>query len=300
MFKHNQFKEQGVYGAPALCDRRMVRPLLVIAALFAFTPLRAMIPPQYTDNANYKAKGAVQRIVVKTFGAIDKADHVELGEMQEHPVIVEYSGSGNLARVVELNQKGDILFYFTTEEKDGRPSSHKRYSNKEWMDAYSTFSYNKDKLESESVYNAEGELFYTEVYTYNKAGQLLNVTRRNPRGEKLQTVEYAYDGAGNRVMERMKSKEDRFVYEKKMTYDGQGRLAGEEYLNQEGLLKSKNAYTYNAQGDIDHVRQGVPGGAVSTMRIVYDYDAQDNWTRCTVYASDYVPTTVITRLIEYR
>lgn len=281
--------------------KNLKNAVLCVAALLsvAVTPAWAMIPPQYINNDNYKAKGAVERIVVKMFDAIDKADHVEVGEMKEHPVIVEYSESGLLTRVVELNQKGDILFYFLTEEEDGKPVSHKRYSNKEWMDAYSTFEYNKGKLQSETVYDAEGELFYTEVYTYNKAGQLLNVTRRNPRGEKLQTIEYVYDGA-NRTVERMKGKEDRFIYEKKMSYDQQGRLTGEEYHDQEGLLKSKNIYTYNAQGHIAHVRQGVPGGSVRTTKLVYDYDAQQNWTRCVLYASDYVPTMIITRQIEYR
>lgn len=280
--------------------KHILRPLLILAIGSVAMPLYALVPPQYTENENYKAKGPVSRIVVKTFEAIDKFDHVELGEMLEHPVIIEYSASGHQSRVAELNQKGDLLFYFMTEEKDGKPSTEKRYSNKEWMDAYSTFEYNKDKLQSETVYNAEGELFYTEVYTYNKAGQLLNVVRRNPKGEKLQTTDYAYDNAGHCTMERLRSKDDRFVYQKNMTYDAQGRLSGEEYHNQEGILTSKTDYSHDAQGNITNVRRGVPGGAVSTMRIAYDYDAHQNWTRCTIYASDYVPTRVVTRQIEYR
>lgn len=280
--------------------KHILRPLLILAIGSVAMPLYALVPPQYTDNDNYRAKGNIKSIVVKMFDAIDKIDHVEVGSMQEHPVIVEFSENGNQSRVVELNQKGDILFYFMIEEKDGKPSTQKRYSNKEWMEAYSTMDYNKGKLQTETVYNAEGELFYTEVYTYNKAGQLLNVVRRNPRGEKIQMIEYAYDEAGHCTMERMKSKDDRFVYQRNMSYDEQGRLSGEEYQNQEGILKSKTVYSYNAQGDMDHVRQGVPGGAVSTTKLVYDYDAHNNWVRCVLYASDYIPTTIIARQIEYR
>ena len=294
MFKHNETKGQ------VARIRKNAWPLLLVAALCVATPLHALVPPQYTDNENYKAKGPVKRIVVKTFEAIDKADRVELGEMLDHPVIVDFSANGNQSRVTELNQKGDMLFYFTTEEKDGLPSTQKHYSNKEWMDAYSTYEYKDKKLQSESVYNAEGELFYTEVYTYNKAGKLLNVVRRNPRGEKLQTIEYAYDNAGNCTMERQKGKDDRFVYQKNKSYDAQGRLTGEEHHNQAGTMTSKAEYTYDANGNITNVRRASADGAVTTMRIAYDYDAQKNWTRCTIYAGEYVPTRVVTRVIEYR
>lgn len=300
MLKYNETKGQVARITTSVRSRRTAWMLFAMTVAFVVAPLHALIPPQYSDNDNYRAKGDIKSIVVKMFDAVDKIDHIEVGAMQEHPVIVEYSESGNQSRVVELNQKGDILFYFTAEEKDGQPSTQKRYSNKEWMEAYSTMDYNKGKLQSETVYNADGELSYTEVYTYNKAGQLLNVTRRNARGEKVQTVEYAYDEAGHCTLERMKSKDDRFVYQRNMIYDAQGRLSGEEYQSQEGILKSKTVYTYNAQGDIDHVRQGVPGGAVSTTKITYEYDARNNWIRCVLYASDYIPTTIIARQIEYR
>ncbi|MDE7103419.1 MAG: hypothetical protein K2O46_04110 [Bacteroidales bacterium] len=294
MFKHNETKGQ------VARIRKNAWPLLLVAALCVATPLHALVPPQYTDNDNYIAKGA-RRVIVKMFEAIDKIDHVEVGAMQEHPVIVEYAENGNLARVMELNQKGDMLFYFTTEEKDGKPSTQKRYSDKDLMDAYGTFDYNaKGKIQSESVYNAEGDLSYTEIYTYDKSGRLGNVTRRNPRGEKLQTMEYAYDAAGHRTMEQMKGKEDRLIYRKNMAYDAQGRLINEEYYNKDGVMKSKTAYTYNDKGDIDYVREGVPGGSVGTMKLVYEYDTHNNWTRCTIYANDCVPTTIVARQIEYR
>lgn len=281
--------------------RGHVARIIVSAVLLgAVLPLRALVPPQYTDNDNYKAKGPVQRIVVKMFDAIDKIDRVDVGDMRENPVIVEYSESGNLSRVVELNKKGDILFYFMTEEKDGKPHTQKRYSDKEWMDAYGTYEYNKGKLQSETVYNAEGELFYTELYAYDKSGRVATVTRRNPRGETLQTTEYTYDAAGNCTRERVQGKENRFIYMKDMEYDAKGNLLSEEFQTQEGIMKSKTDYTYNDKGDIDHVRQGVPGGSVSTIKVVYEYDTHGNWTRCVLYASDYVPTIVVSRQIEYR
>lgn len=279
-----------------------MRIRVCLAALLSLATMSVwgMIPPQYADNENYRAKGPVSRVIVKMFEAVDKGDRVETGAMQEHPVMVDYSESGLMSKVTEVNKNGDLLFYFTVEEKDGQPSSHKRYSNKEWMEAYSTFEYNKGRLQVENVYDSEGELFYTEVYTYNKSGQLLNIVRRNKNGEILQTLEYGYDDAGHRTMERMKGKADRFIYRKKMNYDAQGHLTGEEYHNQEGLLKSKNQYTYNAEGDIDYIRQGVPGGAVNTTKVVYEYDGHQNWTRCILYANDCVPTTIIYRQIEYR
>lgn len=294
MFKHNETKGQ------VARIRTNAWPLLLVAALCVATPLHALVPPQYTDNDNYRAKGA-RRIAVKIFDAIDKIDHVEVGNMQEHPVIVEYAENGNIARVMELNQKGDMLFYYTSDDKDGKPSTQKRYSNKDLMDAYGTFEYNgKGKVQSESVYNAEGELSYTEIYTYDKSNRLLNVVRRNPRGEKLQTMEYAYDAAGHCILEQMKGKEDRLIYRKNMGYDAQGRLMNEEYYNKDGVMKSKTAYTYNEKGDIDRVREGVPGGSVGTMKLVYDYDTHNNWTRCVIYAHDFVPTSIVARQIEYR
>lgn len=275
--------------------------LLVLSVLcLMVAPLKALVPPQYTENRNYKAKGSVQRIVIKNFEAVDKFDHVELGEMVEHPVIVDFASNGHLSKVVELNPKGDLLFYFTSEEKEGRVTTQKSYTSKESMDAYSTFEYKDKRLQSESVYNAEGVLLYTETYSYNKTGQVLSVIRRSAKGETLQTVDYAYDNTGNRTMERLRSKEDRFVYQKNMTYDSQGRLTSEKRNNQEGLMTSKVDYTYDAQGSIATARRSAPGGAVSTTRMEYEYDAQKNWIRCTVYAGEYIPTKVITRKIEYR
>lgn len=278
----------------------VTKTLMLSVLCLMMAPLKALVPPQYTENRNYKAKGPVQRIVVKTFDAIDKFDRVEMGEMQDHPVIVDFAGNGHLSRVVELNQKGDMLFYFVSEEKEGHPSTQKRYSNKESMDAYSTFEYKDKKLQSETVYNAEGELFYTEVYSYNKTGQVLSIIRRGAKGDKLQTLDYAYDNAGNRTMERLRSKDDRFVYQKSMTYDGQGRLTGEKQNNQDGLMTSKVDYTYDAQGSIATVRRSTPGGAVNTVRMEYEYDAQKNWIRCIIYAGEYVPTRIVTRKIEYK
>ncbi len=274
---------------------------LVLSALcLMVTPLKALVPPQYTDNENYKAKGSVQRIVVKTFEAIDKFDRVDLGEMLDHPVIVEFAGNGHLSKVVELNQKGDLLFFYVSEEKEGHLGTQKRYSNKESMDAYSTFEYKDKKLQTEAIHNAEGVLLYTESYTYNKTGQVLSVVRRSAKGETLQTLDYAYDNAGRCTMERMRSKEDRFVYQKSMTYDAQGRKTSEKNNNQDGLMTSKVDYTYDAQGSVTSIRRSTPGGAVNTTRITYEYDAQKNWTRCIVYAGEYVPTRVITRKIEYK
>lgn len=272
---------------------------LVSALFLMVAPLNALIPPQYTDNESYQAKGPVQRIVVKTFEAVDKFDRVELGNMVEHPIIVDFYNNGHISRITELNQKGDLLFYYVSEEKDGLATTQKRYSSKESMDAYSTFEYKDKRLQSESVYNAEGVSLYNEVYSYNKSGQLLSVIRRNTKGEKLQTLDYAYDNAGNCTMERMRSKEDRFVYQKSMSYDGR-RMMGEKYHNQEGLMTNKIDYTYDAQGAISVVRSGSPGGAVNTTRVTYEYDAQKNWIRCTVYAGEYVPTRIITRKIEYK
>lgn len=273
----------------------------ILSALFLMVaPLNALIPPQYSENDNYKAKGQVQRIVIKTFEAVDKFDRVELGSMVEHPTIADFTNNGHISRIAELNQKGDLLFYYVSEEKDGLPATQKRYSNKESMEAYSTFEYKDKKLQTETVYNAEGELLYTEVYSYNKNGQLLSITRRNARGEKLQTTDYAYDNAGHRVMERMRGKEDRFIYQQSMTYDNQGRMIGDKFHNQEGLMTSKSDYTYDAQGAVVLSRSSTPGGAVNVTRIAYEYDAQKNWIRCIIYAGECVPTQVVTRQIEYR
>ncbi len=275
--------------------------LLVLSVLcLMVAPLKALVPLQYTENRNYKVKGSVQRVVVKKFYAIDKFDRVELGDMVEHPTIVDFTPNGHLSKVVELNPKGDLLFYYTSEEKEGRISTQKSYSNKESMDAYSTFEYKDKKLQSETVYNAEGAPLYIESYTYNKTGQVLSVVRRNVKGETLQTLDYAYDNAGRCTMERMRGKEDRFIYQKAMAYDGQGRVTAEKSNNQDGLMTSKVDYTYDAQGSIASVRRSTPGGTVSTTRMEYEYDAQKNWIRCTIYAGEYVPTRVITRKIEYR
>lgn len=280
---------------------------LLLTALVLFAGLsnaRALLPPEYLENDNYTARGSVARLVVKTYKAIDKGDKVETGDLIENPVVVEFLETGQIDKLTEFNRQGVLNFCYISEyDQQGVLLNQKLYSEKGTIDAFGVYEYVKGKTKlplAEAVTNAKGEPMYKELYAYDKAGFLVEITRNNGQGDRVQKRSFINNEKGLSLAETIYNRSGEVIYKIEKSYDSENRISIYNNISKDGILTSKGVYGYNDKGDMNRVRQTSPGMAINIMHLEYEYDVHGNWTKRTVFTNDYFPQQIIVRKIEYR
>ncbi|TVR32707.1 MAG: hypothetical protein EA404_06855 [Spirochaetaceae bacterium] len=213
----------------------------------------------------------------------DRKSYTEDGAFQLH-TRYQRDDRGNLKTVSAYNQAGDSL----------------------WRHEY---RYQNATLQQEVVYNATGELDYTDLYSYDSDGNLLERARYGPGGLPRWRTQYEHDSVQNRVLwetyysdgrllrqgEEQYDQEGRLVrevhrdeiqetyQEVRYAYDQQGRPISERISDSEGSLRSVRRIRYDDFGNIAEETESRFDGRV-TRRVLYHYryDEYGNWIERTI------------------
>lgn len=130
----------------------------------------------------------------------------------------------------------------------------------------------------------EGKLLSGLIVTYNESGNLLEEARYNANGELWWTEIYKYDDKGNKIEKTIyyNGKLDRTVTYKN---DIQGNQTEETRYNANGKLIEKNSYEYGTEGNpIEYAIYNSDGN--SKGRYTYEYNDQGNQTEEAKYYAD--------------
>lgn len=162
-----------------------------------------------------------------------------------------YDGKGNVIEESFYNSTGEVQYKAVFKyDKKGNKISDARYTG-DGKKSYETISnYDGDNLTRKFVNNSNGEIEFSEDFTYDKKGNMLtHLTYENI--DKTKTLEkFSYDDKGNRLEWQIYKNDvpfmaGRFTYD---SHNNQTSVIGVDANNKE-IDKREYAYTYDAKGN---------------------------------------------------
>lgn len=175
----------------------------------------------------------------------DRKSYTEDGAFQLH-TRYQRDDRGNLKTVSAYNQAGDSL----------------------WRHEY---RYQNTTLQQEVVFAASGELDYTDLYSYDSDGNLLERARYGPGGVPRWWTQYEHDTAQNRMLWTTYYSDGRILRQGEEQYDEDGRLALEVHRDEVKETYQEVRYAYDTQGrPISERTSDSDGSLLSVRRIRYD------------------------------
>lgn len=171
--------------------------------------------------------------------------------------------------------------------------------------------------------NEKGEIIRYEVTKYNKDGKPDTIATTDAFGTLQQMVLITYERGGQKEIKTYCSNNGNVKYKQISildgeypisveNYNGDGQLIGcrrdlwkkglrdsTAFFDEHGRILSRIGFDYDKYGNIVN-QHGVDenGDAIKVETYEYEYDQQNNWTRC-VYRVEGKPYFVIERTIEY-
>lgn len=261
----------------------------------------ALIPGKYL-GADYNLNAKVKMQINKTFDAIDKFDKVELGSLMGVAVVFDYNAKGNVSKIREYTKDGILQISYVLEyNAEDLPEAVKKYGKDEHLERYDLITHKNGKKIEEKVYSGDGQYTYSEVYSYNHDGFLIEKKRMNVQGKVQIIIGYEYDSIMriSREIRKTGYKENYFGSRKEFTYDGNGRVSSETVYNSEGSIKIRKTFQYDDKGNIIEEISSYPQKAEEIMKYTYEYDTHGNWIKKIHYTNQYTPTLVQMRRLEY-
>ena len=175
----------------------------------------------------------------------DRKSYTEDGAFQRH-TRYQRDDRGNLKTVSAYNQAGDSL----------------------WRHEY---RYQNARLQQEIVYDASAELNYTDLYSYDSDGNLLELARYASGGVPRWRTQYEHDSVQNRTLWTTYYSDGRLLRQGEEQYDQEGRLVREVHRDEVKETYQEIRYAYDPQGrPISERISDSDGSLLSVRRIRYD------------------------------
>lgn len=143
------------------------------------------------------------------------------------------------------------------------------------------------KLIQETVYDVEdGHIKCYYDYGYDKAGNLITITKRFEDGEQYVSEEYEYDASGNMLLDTIYYGQDKkkayFVYE----YDDSGHMIKDTQCAGSGTVELWHEYIYDSEGFLikDYTKNTVGGEDDDSCWSEYAYNSAGLLESKTMYS----------------
>lgn len=258
----------------------------------------AIISPKYMSE-NFQFKGDCKNLTIRTYKAIDRYHTVEVGDLVGLVTSVGYK-NGELQNIYEFNEQGEAQFWYEIDfDKKGFLQSEKKYGEIGDLDAYTQLKLGSNKEISERlVFKNNGVHLYSELYTYDKKGNLVEEKKVDPKNIVIEKTLYTYDTAA-RLQTKTKYKENLNLQYKDFFEYENGRLVLEERYGSDDALVSRKDFKYDDKGNILGIRKVAPNTQDVETSFVYEFDSKGNWIKKIVYKNKLFPTAIVFRDIEY-
>lgn len=280
--------------------------LLPALFLLACVPVRALLPPHFTDELfDVNAGTHPSRIIVKYFEPVDKGFRVEMGKPVNNVLVVdfkddrrtacwEYDLQGNLKEKYELeyNEYGNLAL---VRKKDKNQNAQIReeyfYANPK----------DESTLKEKRVYSSANlAVLCHEILMRDKRGRLSTIKHMDENGKEKYTDNYTYNAEGLVENEIRKDESGNRRSETETAYDEDGRVISEIVYDSYGNTVAQSKYTYNVKGLPDHIVLTTIESKAEYYTIDYTYDERGNWIQQVVYKGmGRVPDAILVRILTY-
>jgi hypothetical protein len=276
---------------------------ITIVCLFIISllvPLYALVPINAQKNSS-NIKTTASKIIEKTFVAIDRYDHVELGELEDNVHVFIYNSNGELAEMRDIDKDGNfVVSYIIEYDKSGEKISEKKYDKNSNLAGYSIFTYAKSKqVKQEDVFSETGELSYSFIFEYDKNGNMVLRKRVGANKEEGISVLYEYNATRQLSGERTSNKTGNVISSKQFAYNAKGLLSEEKRLDKDGAVRIVITYVYDENGNKIQMTTSQKNGNSVLANIRYEFDKKGNWIKQIIFRNEVIPIRVITREITY-
>lgn len=246
--------------------------LLFISLVFIFTGCS-----QKRNSLNeYNLKGDVVKVYESTFEAVNKYGKWEMGDK-------ENSGNNSMT----FNESGYLTEYIDFDR-----------NNK--IDERQVVSYNEnDNLSEASIYDSYGKQKSKLKYTNDSKSRLIKIEQYDADDKLNATYVIDYESSDKPIGGKYKNSDGIIESSWKNEWDGDFLKLQIQY-DTLGKLDSKTYWERNDNSDVVLIKStNAKDSVTSLIKISYEYDDQNNWTKKTVYDTDGKIDAFVTRRIIY-
>lgn len=256
-----------------------------------------------------------------TFG---QPSEFERNNVQGHPTSIEESNTKALIRVSQIVDYETEYHTKTTYNAEGNPLV-RHYFNTEGEERFlETFTYNdQNQLVTRELKNEAEDFHLIEDYVYTPHGYevtksenelivllstyefdenrlLIKETEKNQLDEGIfidKTHSYK-----NKKITKTHVKYDGGIYTLEFKTDDNGNVIEEVFLSDGKKVGHRKTKKYDKNNNLIEEQLFEANGALKhTSKIMYQYDAQNNWTKRTQYSNQFdQPISNATRTLKYK
>lgn len=248
------------------------RVFLLLSAVLMAATMQAQ--SFQTDAQRLQLKGSNVQSVLET----TRNSH---NQVVGQPIRYIFNEQGNYEHVHYFDTAGTLaITVHYLYDKKGRLSTDNRLLEPfSKLDGVTNYSYDKKRRQlTAELLQIEDTTSFVTIYSYNKAGQEVEVLMKDGHGDTIGRVEKQYDGWGNMVS---------------TTY----------FQGKDNLYRGEIIYRYDTDGNVVEENNMDLNRVSWALLYSYSFDEHGNWTKCykfrvtTTAASLYE---VVTRTINYR
>lgn len=269
--------------------------LLMLASL---SDSYCLLPPEYTSPM-MSVHGKVEKMIIKTYKAVDQYNKINLGERIGNIYVIDYNENYDPYSFLKLDKDGNLIESFLLEYNDnGQIVTEKKYSSTDFIEKYSQLTYNKDLLTEETIFSDDGTLLFTKTFSYDNNGLLTSVFTTNHSQGNVSSVTYKYDKNALLTKETY-FKDNKESYSIVYTYNSARMIESKTTLDKNEKMISKIFYTYDMSGNTTSIKKISNDKPTEYHKLGLKYDLHGNWFAQTSYFNEVVPQNIITRLLTY-
>lgn len=191
-----------------------------------------------------------------------------------------YDGSGRLTRQAAFNSKSEKLWEYEYERDDhGRIVKEVSFAGDE-IDQKTTYTYVNDRVDTETVSDANGDVLFRKSYLYLRDGKEVRWTIRYHDSRLLKRVTEVYDDDGRLISESHTDELDSTFEKVSYEYDSVGRPIVIEVTDAYGNTRGRRTFQYDRFGSIVlETETRTAENAVHERSHSYEYDEFGTWTK---------------------
>ena len=217
---------------------------------------------EHKSEYKYNEKGLlVEETLINDEGFVDEKKRYEYDEKDRQiKEFLIYLDESFDTSVYKYNDSGKLIEKITTDD-DGEPESNKEYK------------YEKDKLISETLYDAQGNILNQTTHIYDENGNETQVTRYEAKDETTLRTEYTYNDEGKRTELLAYNSDNKLIIIHLFKENEKGDLIELVEENQSG--KNTTAFTYDEKGNLTEQLETNKAGELNS-RIIKKFDDNNN------------------------
>jgi len=156
-----------------------------------------------------------------------------------------FTWNGNTTTILIYNSGGNIVSRLLLEyDSNGNLTEESILGVDESEIERKTFNYDNSSKLTEAAKYQQNRFILKTLYTYNKTGDLLEVTEESSSKEKFVKKTYSYDGAGNLIEMKWRRKDTESFNSMVYSYDNKGICSTVETLYPDTNYKVLTRYAY--------------------------------------------------------